>query len=156
MKNGIIDNKYYAYCGICCINCYQTIYVGPAAKALCSNMKKIGYEKFGHSIPDFDTFWNFLNHIVDEDGCKCCKSDGGNPYCKIRICAKEKKVEACAFCEDYPCKEFNNVFKLYPILEEDNIYLKENGFNLWSEMQKKRRMDGYTYTKSLPDYKKNK
>ncbi len=71
---------------------------------------------------------------------------GGNPYCRIRLCAKAKKVELCAFCEEYPCEESERAFSAYPMLKEDNLRLRENGPDAWLEMQKERKRDGYTYT----------
>lgn len=49
-----------------------------------------------------------------EKTCLGCPSNDKNQKriskwrCKIRICCYEKKqIDFCAFCEDFPCKEFN-------------------------------------------------
>ena len=31
--------------------------------------------------------------------------------CKIRTCAREKNLESCAYCEDYPCEPLSRLFE---------------------------------------------
>jgi hypothetical protein len=141
-----MDNEQIAYCGIYCGNCCQLTNVGPEAKKLCESMKKAGYELYGPYIPGFEQFWIFLSDLAAKNGCHGCRKDGGNPYCKVRICAREKNVEICTLCEEYPCKEFDAFFSDYVTLKDDNSFLKEHGIERWLEMQSKRRAEGFTYT----------
>ena len=86
------DFNYDSYCGMYC--------------GACSIMK--AYQT-GVKDP-FATFWN------DEAGaelkCHGCKTDkvfegcadfGGCSTCHIRACAREKRVERCLNCSDFPC-----------------------------------------------------
>lgn len=54
---------------------------------------------------------------ADIGDCDGCRADAGRIFkgcldCGIRNCARENKLESCAFCGNYPCekllKHFNN------------------------------------------------
>ncbi|MEM3700358.1 MAG: DUF3795 domain-containing protein [Candidatus Bathyarchaeia archaeon] len=49
----------------------------------------------------FPIFWQFLQKLTTFD-CNCRVRKGGPPDCKIRNCAKEKDIEVCPQCKDYP------------------------------------------------------
>jgi len=54
--------------------------------------------------------------VTDCDGCKTetgrlfsgCKS------CQIRKCAREKSIENCAHCDDFPCESLEKFFNTEP------------------------------------------
>jgi hypothetical protein len=54
--------------------------------------------------------------ITDCDGCKA--PDGrlftGCAGCKIRLCASERNLINCAWCNDYPCGKLENHFVYDP------------------------------------------
>ena len=62
---------------------------------------------FDPYMPNFTEFWEFLKALIDAEGCPGCRKGGGNPACKMRTCAREKGVEACPLCNEYPCENFN-------------------------------------------------
>jgi len=140
-----MNEKYMCYCGLYCENCPIKAKIEPASKTLYEEMKKAGYEEVIHLIPDGDTFWSFLKDMVDSGVCISCKEGSGNPECAVRICAKEKGVEMCAFCESYPCDEFREFFQNYPMLKQDNTLLREKGMEKWSKLQDERCKCGFTY-----------
>ena len=90
------DFNYDSYCGLYC--------------GACSILKA-----YQSGIKDpFACFWS------DEAGaelkCHGCKTDiifqgapefGGCAKCAIRACAREKGVERCLSCPDFPCQNFN-------------------------------------------------
>lgn len=143
-----MPDTFAAYCGLHCENCYQRAKIGPEAARLLSSMRRLDYERFGHMIPDFPAFWNFLTNLTESGGCRGCRGGGGNPYCKIRICAEEKENIMCAACGEYPCGEFADAFRHYPMLQDDNRLLLEKGWEKWSAMQAERCNQNYTYTDS--------
>jgi hypothetical protein len=57
-----------------------------------------------------------LEEITDCDGCRTvgerlfltCKK------CQIRICAREKHLQNCAFCTEFPCEKLGTFFKADP------------------------------------------
>jgi len=140
-----MDKNYICYCGLYCKNCAVKAKIEPAAKILYDEMKKAGFEEIIHLIPGGDGFWPFLKGMVDQGVCVSCKEGSGNPGCEVRVCAKEKNIEMCALCEEYPCKTFEQFFEGYPILKHDNLLLREEGIDAWSKLQEERQARGFTY-----------
>jgi len=143
-----MEKKYACYCGLYCGHCAVKVKVEPAAKVLYDEMKSAGFEEVISFIPGGEGFWPFLKSIADDGICVSCRDGSGNPGCALRICAKEKGAEMCAFCEDYPCDKFSAFLKAsvgYAVLEHDNALLRDKGWDAWAELQEKRRESGYTY-----------
>ena len=51
--------------------------------------------------------------------CDGCRTEGGKLFggcgsCCFRICAREKKIESCAFCDEYACEELRKFFASNP------------------------------------------
>jgi hypothetical protein len=120
--------------------------VAPAAKMLYDEMRKAGFEEIIHLIPGSDGFWPFLKGIAENGVCISCKDGSGNPGCVVRVCAREKGIEICALCEEYPCSKFDVFFQGYPVLKQDNALLREQGMDAWAKLQDERRAKGFTYT----------
>ena len=111
-----MKKEYICYCGLYCENCAVKSKVEPAAKILHEEMKKAGFEDIIHFIPDGEGFWRFLKAVSEEGACVSCQEGSGNPGCAVRVCAKEKSVEICASCTEYPCERFAEFFEAYPLL----------------------------------------
>ena len=141
-----MDRKFACYCGLCCENCALKVKVFPAAKTLRSEMEKAGFDAVMHSVPGGNEFWSFLKEIAEHWTCTTCKEDSGNPGCKVRKCAREKDVEMCAFCGDYPCELTEEFNERSPGLKADNTLLRDKGWDAWEKLQDKRKADGFTYT----------
>jgi hypothetical protein len=141
-----VNEKYAGYCGLCCENCAVRVKINPASKVLFNEMKAAGFAEIIHFIPNGDVFWSFLKNMAENGTCTSCREGSGNPGCTVRICAKEKGIEMCALCEDYPCGHFDEFFKGYPILQQDNALLREKGMEAWLKLQDERHSSGFTYT----------
>ena len=137
-----MDRQYACYCGLYCGNCGVKVKVEPASKVLFEEMKKMGFEGIMPFFPDGQKFWSFLKGMSVDGVCISCRAGSGNPACKVRLCAKEKNVEMCAFCESYPCEHFLEFFKGYPSLEHDNSVLREKGWEEWEKLQDDRQAKG--------------
>lgn len=137
-----MDKKYACYCGLYCGNCAVKVKVEPAARVLYEEMAKLGFEEIMPFFPDGEKFWSFLKGMSTEGTCVSCKAESGNPACKIRLCAKEKNIEMCALCESYPCEHFSDFFEGYPFLKQDNLVLREKGWESWGELQDERQGKG--------------
>lgn len=142
-----MDNKYVAYRGLYCGHCYSRTHIVPTAKVLREQMRAQGFERFGPYMKDFEAFWRFMNTLIDAEGCPGCRQEGGSPFCAVRTCAREKKLEACPLCSDYPCDKLSwlDTSEAYPMLKSDNQLMREKGFAAWRDMQEERRENGYTY-----------
>ena len=141
-----MDKKYICYCGLYCENCAVKAKVEPASKVLYNEMKAAGFEEIIQMIDGGNSFWSFLKNMVNAGVCVSCKDGSGNPGCAVRICAKEKGVEVCALCDNYPCKIFDKFFAGYPVLKKDNELLRKEGIDTWLKFQNERRVKGYTYS----------
>ena len=54
--------------------------------------------------------------VGDCDGCRTENGRlfAGEQNCPVRRCAMEKRIENCAWCNDYPCDDLNKHFELDP------------------------------------------
>ena len=53
----------------------------------------------------------------DVGDCDGCKTEGAKLFstgCQIRICAREKGIENCAYCHEYPCEALKKLFTTDP------------------------------------------
>jgi hypothetical protein len=149
MEEIMANLKYVTYCGLYCKHCVNFARIPQQAKALYDTMKREGYEYFGpYESPEFNNFWKHLGKIAtpDKDNLGCRTSGCGNPNCKIRICAREKKQDICVFCEEYPCCNFEFLIRQYPALLGDGEKLKEMGIDAWLEEQEERCKRGYCFS----------
>ena len=115
------------YCGIYCGACSIAI-----------------HEKTGLT----DEFAACLGSVPKEDlACDGCKSDTvycGCRACDLRSCAREKNVEHCIDCSDYPCKSYRTwqrAAKLLPHIRESVANLeivRRDGVDHWLDSQKER------------------
>ncbi len=101
-----------AYCGLDCHGCpiyWATIEKDPVKKEkIRKAVIEIAKKQYGIEFT--------LDDITDCDGCK---STNGRLLsecysCQIRTCAREKKLENCAYCPDYPCDTLENFFAKDP------------------------------------------
>jgi len=146
------------YCGLFCELCAQRERIPRQADALRQSMAKEGYDSWGKEIPGFSEFWKFLTNLCEPDNsCAGCRQGGGNPFCSIRKCALERKIDICVFCREYPCKRVQALAKGYPTLIADGERIKEIGIDAWIVEQKERARTGFAYVDircrpySIPD-----
>ncbi|MCI1786364.1 MAG: DUF3795 domain-containing protein [Bacteroidales bacterium] len=140
-----MEDKYACYCGLCCKNCAVKVKVEPAARTLYDEMGKLGFADIMSFFPDGEKFWSFLKMMSTEGVCISCQAGSGNPVCTVRQCAKEKNVQMCALCDEYPCEHFKGFFDCYPSLKNDNAVLREKGWDSWKKLQDERLEKGESF-----------
>jgi hypothetical protein len=147
------DLKYVTYCGLYCRQCSNMTYIPRQAKALYNTLKREGFDFFGpYESEKFNDFWEYLQELADQDRTNPgCRGGCGDPNCKVRICAREKDVEVCVYCDEYPCDNFEMLIKRYPALLGDGQKLKEIGIDAWLEAQEERCSRGYCFSDSRYD-----
>ncbi len=134
------------YCGLYCGLCAERGRIPRQASALKESMAKEGYEFWGKELPRFTEFWDFLGGLCDPDqACPGCRQDGGPPFCAIRKCARERQIEICISCEEYPCKRVLGIAKGYPTLIADGQRMGEIGIEAWVQEQEERAKTGFAY-----------
>ncbi|MBN1285506.1 MAG: DUF3795 domain-containing protein [Anaerolineae bacterium] len=139
--------KFITYCGLYCGLCSARARIPQQAQALRESMDREGYPYWGRTIPGFEPFWQFLEDLSDIDkACPGCRQDGGDPGCEIRVCTRERQVDICAFCNDFPCEKIREFAKTYPTLITDGERMKTIGIDAWIAEQEKRAAAGFVYT----------
>lgn len=97
-----------AYCGLACETC--PIYLATRQEndqerlRMRSEIVRLCKEHYGIQYG--------LSEITDCDGCR---SESGRIFsasaaCPIRNCARNRKVETCAYCAAYPCEQLEKFF----------------------------------------------
>ena len=153
-----MENKdRFAYCGIDCDACNKhskEIREG-AIKLKAGLDEKIGVagaEKIRSRIfelKNYEEFYGVLEWFATQEGimnngdCVKCRNGGGRAICEIRDCAKEKGIEFCCKCEDYPCD------LLHPKMIEEGNRLISN-----KKMQSKKRIKEYLRGLEVGSYDK--
>lgn len=79
--------------------------------------------------------WFCLRCPGSDGGCVGCKAGGDDPNCQLRLCAKAKRVRACALCESYPCVQIEDMQARFPMLGENNLAIRNIGIDAWIEEQ---------------------
>ena len=84
------------YCGYNCHFCAARSKDRKVREKLVEGWKRI----FGHQ-----------KYTADNVLCEGCKSDGkiADQNCKARPCAREKGIDFCAQCEDFPCDKVKHL-----------------------------------------------
>jgi hypothetical protein len=135
------------YCGLYCGLCTQRNRIPRKAGELRETMRKEGWDYWATAQDGFDAFWAFLNKLADmEEECSCRLGKCGPPFCGIRKCAREKGIEVCAFCDEYPCYRIEGLAKGYVNLLADAARMREKGIEAWIDEQEERRKTGFAYS----------
>jgi hypothetical protein len=137
--------EFVTYCGLYCGLCAERSRIPRRAALLKQAMAEEGWPYWGPSVPDFAEFWRFLEKLHREGGCPGCRAGGGFPECQIRICAREREVEVCGQCADFPCRHVEALAARYPALIADNRRLQAIGLGQWLEEQAERARRGVVY-----------
>jgi hypothetical protein len=107
-----------------------------------------GWPTWGRDFPDFAEFWAFLEGLHADGGCPGCRAGGGDPGCQIRVCARERGLNLCNECGDFPCEYIQALAARYPTLIADNRRMQVVGLEQWLEEQRERWRRGFSYTDS--------
>jgi hypothetical protein len=100
------------------------------------------FSKFMPVFSCYPSFKKLLDHFVQSDCGGCRKGEGKYPNCAVAACYREKGVDFCFQCGDFPCAKVS----FDPNLKER-----------WLDMNGKMRETGveryYEDTKDLPRYR---
>jgi len=136
-----------AYCSLYCGLCAHRNRIPQQAHLLQKSLHEEGFDDWYQYVPEmkntFPTFWQFLQKLADLD-CTC-RTGGGPPDCKIRQCAKQKSVEVCPQCDEYPCQLITALAQHYPTIIQDGKRLRKIGLEKWVKEQQERAKRGVVY-----------
>ncbi len=131
--------KLIGYCGSFCGTCmlkgriYEDV-----AKDFWEMLKASDHPnwvpKFEKIDFNFDDFMKGLEYFSNADSgpyCQApCKEGGGAP-CKCRPCAKERGIEICYECKDFPCEHLSWILERNPEKMDDYETFKKLGLKDW-------------------------
>jgi hypothetical protein len=96
-----------AYCGLHCYECRAF----KATQAKDIEWKKQIAKQWAEGLK--------VEFRPEDIDCQGCKSDVLSAWCrricKILPCAKERKVQTCAHCDDYPCGKLKEFLSNEPV-----------------------------------------
>lgn len=98
-----------SYCGLICKTC-------PIHLATIQENEDERARIKTEIVKKLEGIYNLKYTVEDITDCDGCKSEGGRLFssckkCLIRKCAREKKVENCAYCSEYACGKLETFFK---------------------------------------------
>jgi hypothetical protein len=108
-------NGMISYCGLYCDTCPIHLATLETDKEMQRNKRfeiaKLCREQYGMDYNPDD--------ITDCDGCRTENGRlfSGCKTCEIRKCAIEKRVENCAYCDEYACEKLKAFLVKEPIAE---------------------------------------
>ena len=119
--------------GYCGYNCY-----------LCS-ARSNDPEIRGEMVEAWRKYLGHQDYTAENVHCEGCKSEGdkiADKKCKARPCAREKEIESCALCDDFPCDKNKHLFGthegilIYTYPKSSEITEKEYNYCMaqWSSM----------------------
>jgi hypothetical protein len=135
---------FVTYCGLYCGLCAERTRIPQHAAALRQAMDDEGWPFWGSTIPGFGAFWQFLERLTVPQ-CPGCRAGGGMPACQICVCARERDLDLCADCPDFPCERVAALAASYPTLIADNRRLGDVGLARWLAEQEERARRGVVY-----------
>ena len=103
-------NPSIAYCGLDCQTCpihVATLELDESKRqGMRTSIAKFCSEQYGMNLSPED--------VNDCDGCRANTGRlfSGCLYCEIRACAMNRKLETCAYCDDYICEKLQKHFKI--------------------------------------------
>jgi len=114
------------YCGARCPKCFAyRKNVSEAAKAL---RRELRAEKLKESWKEFPFLADYASFKKSLDGLamlrcsKMCRGGGGNPWCKIRRCARKRELAGC-----WECGEAGECSKLLPAYRPNLEKIRQRG-----------------------------
>jgi hypothetical protein len=99
-------NSEMAYCGLICEKC--AIYLATREKD-----KDKQYKMRVDIAQEIKKHYGEESKPEDVGDCDGCKAETGRIFstsCEIKICAVQKGIENCAYCDDYPCERLEKLF----------------------------------------------
>jgi len=120
-----VENQ-IGFCGIWCGSCPGgNGSVVELTRRYEETVKKNNIEHWAPKDFDFKEFMKGLSSLQQVPLCRGCLKGGGNLSCKIRTCAREKRISNCSQCELLmSCRNFEMLEKSHPDIKHDLLPIK--------------------------------
>lgn len=142
-----------AYCGLHCGECGT--YQGKFFRMLSRELKELieargdpdWVPRFGGVDFNYEEFLKGLTYYTKlKSGCfneNPCKGGCQIPGCTIKPCAKERGVEICFECDEFPCEKFSGFLERHPDHKMEYEEFKKLGRDEWLKIHAQRVGRGY-------------
>ena len=115
-----------AYCGLDCEKCvkFKGVYADKARELL-EAIEESGLDEWQEHEPreeefNYNDFKKGLVWFEKHMRCVGCLAGGGNPDCVIKKCCKERGINNCSECLEFPCD------KIQKFKEDTGIDVEKN------------------------------
>ena len=129
-----------APCGLNCAKC-QAFAEGDIKKHASELKRLLGSfdnyaERFSKFLPvfkNYPAFKELLNHFAEANCKGCRKGDCKYPNCGVASCYKQKGIDFCFQCDEFPCDKTNFDPNLRERWIKMNTRMKETGIETYFE-----------------------
>ena len=104
-----MQKKMVAFCGIVCSDCRAFI----ATQTIDTELKR-----------EVAKTWSTKTETLKPEDINCdgCLATGRRLFkfcrvCDVRRCGREKCVENCAYCQEFPCEKLSGLWKRFSLTE---------------------------------------
>ena len=112
----IMNKDDFSYCGLNCITCKTRFAAVRAGMAeLDSAFEEVNMQEMVKAIPLMNGRYKGYKKLAAffNNECPGCRSNGGNPFCGIRRCAKKKGYHTCVEWANDLCGKFKTLLKVH-------------------------------------------
>ena len=147
----MVDKDLMTYCGVYGGTC--AYYIGrtvlrETASQLSELADALGFQYWmPERVKDFDyrEFHKGLAFLSDPESwfvcIKCCRDGYGRPDCPMRNCCRERGLDICFDCEEFPCKKIKWDARALERAEE----YKKLGKDEWWRAQEEKANQGFEH-----------
>jgi len=140
------------YCGGFCSNCGMC--KGRVIARVAADLKELidahgfaewvpVYEDIDFSFGDFQSGLEFFSDAEKGPYCQHRCREGGGAPCRIRPCAREKGMEICCECPEFPCEKLAWALEGHPERLADRERFGQLGWQGWVDLHYARGEKGY-------------
>jgi hypothetical protein len=139
------------YCGLYCGACrVRQGKIKEAVNNLSDIIASYGFDKimpelanWEPSFKHYNEFKQVMDGLVKMFGyCPGCLDNGGDPNCKVRLCAKQKDYRTCTECNEAQSCQKLEPYRKYFDTALSSIH--ESGIKGYAEKMQKKAIEGYS------------
>lgn len=140
-----MDEKFTAFCGLCCVDCIPS---NNGFFDLVNNFEDmltdLQFDEYARLKAEknltFKEYPTFLKVLKEIESLKCpapCREGGGKPECDIRNCVLERGYSGCWECRDrLTCSKLNSLRRVHPNLDYHLELIGKYGPKNWFSKRK--------------------
>lgn len=140
-----MDEKFTAFCGLCCTDCipsdYSFFHLVHDFEEKLSDLQFDEYARLkAEKNSAFSEYPTFIKVLREIESLKCsgpCRDGGGKPECEIRNCVQGKGYSGCWECSDrHACTKLSFLRLIHSNLDYHLDLICKYGSNGWFSKRK--------------------